>query len=491
MGSVSWCGCGNERPAKRSGKSGGGAKEAARKTLFGSSELDAKLRVNDPAPPLPSSDAPSEAPLSLISYKAPGSFKALRPVAVHRKPSTKAPIIGAIAKFTRLPRGTVVAGEGCAAGFVKLAPGAYVCKINLKPDARPPSARRQPVLGANRLTPGTYGYIRTGGTKLYWLLEDAEKDRKGVFIAQSDTVRWAGKRFHKGKSYWRITNGYFVPGDRVRRFWPSRFKGVDLLSTGRSLPLVFMVGMRRRKIGEKIGPIPVRESPGGKIVSELARYTAWPVDRVVRLGESRWFRIPDKGWVESALTRLATRTDPPDGLHPNERWIDVDLEEQTLVAYRGQRAVYATLVSAGVWKYPTPVGVFRIYRKKAEADMKSEATADEKYRVDHVPWTMYFHKGYALHGAYWHDGFGHARSHGCINLSPGDARYLYHFVRPVMPDGWIDFHADEKQPGTVLRTRGEQAKRPEEGRPPSRQGEPSKPVKPQESSPSKPPTRAL
>jgi lipoprotein-anchoring transpeptidase ErfK/SrfK len=135
----------------------------------------------------------------------------------------------------------------------------------------------------------------------------------------------------------------------------------------------------------------------------------------------------------------------------------VDLDEQTLVAYRGQTPVYAALVAAGVWKYPTPVGTFRIYKKVAEADMKSDEKASEKYRVDHVPWTLYFKQGYALHGAYWHNGFGHARSHGCINLSPADARAIYHFARPVLPDGWTSLVADAKHPGTVVRIRGKAA----------------------------------
>ncbi len=389
----------------------------------------------------------------------------MRPVAVFRRPSSRAPIRGSIAKFTRLPRVKKVAGEGCAAGFLVLAKEAYVCGANLRLDKRPPLAQRRPGLGANRLTPGTYGYIRTGGAKLYWTLPDGFADSKGKPIAQSDTVRWAGKRFYKGMKFWRITTGYFIRGNRVRRFWPSGARGVDLkkmaapAKPGLRLPLVFMVGRRRRRIGEKIPPVDVYASPGGKVVSTLKRYSAHAVADAVRSGEFRWYSVPGKGWVSSEMVRLARVTDPPSGLHPAQRWIDVDLEEQTLVAYRGRAPVYAALVAAGVWKYPTPQGTFRIYKKMAEADMKSEAKASEQYRVDHVPWTLYFKRGYALHGAYWHDGFGHARSHGCINLSPRDARFLYHFVRPVLPDGWTSLTADPEHPGTVVRIRGPKNKK--------------------------------
>lgn len=419
-----------------------------------STALKAVLQVGTRVAPLPFTDAPGEAPLVLHPALGKGSWRVIRPVAVFRRPSTRARIMGGIAKFTRLPRVKKVDGERCAAGFLALAKGAYVCGANLRRDRRPPRASRRPSLGANRLTPGTYGYIRTGGAKLYWTLADGVRDHKGKPIAQSDTVRWAGKRFFQGVKFWRITTGYFIRGDRVRRFWPSHAQGVDFKKPGSRLPLVFMVSRRRRKIGEKIPPVDVHASPAGKVVSTLKRYSAHTVDDVVRRGKFRWYRIPDKGWVSSEMVRLARVSEPPPGLHPAERWIDVDTEEQTLVAYRGRAPVYAALVAAGVWKYPTPAGTFRIYKKMAEADMKSEAKASEQYRVDHVPWTLYFKRGYAMHGAYWHDGFGHARSHGCINLSPTDARFIYHFTRPVLPDGWTSLVADAEHPGTVVRIRG-------------------------------------
>jgi len=423
-----------------------------------SAALKTALGVGARPAPLPPADAPGEAPLVPNPAQEKGSWRAIRPVAVFRRPSMRAPIRGGIAKLTRLPRVKKVAGEGCAAGFLELAPGAYVCGMNLRKDRRPPQAKRRPTVGSNRITPGTYGYIRTGGTKLYWTLPDGFADQKGKPIAQSDTVRWAGKRFFKGMKFWRITSGYFIRGERVRRFWPSGMRGVDLTQPGPRLPLVFMVSRRRRKIAEKIPPVDVHGAPGGKVVSTLKRYSAHPVDDVVRRGQFRWYHIPNKGWVSSEMVRVARLSDPPPGLHPAERWIDVDTEEQTLVAYRGRTPVYTALVAAGVWKYPTPLGTFRIYKKMAEADMKSEAKASEQYRVDHVPWTMYFKRGYALHGAYWHNGFGHARSHGCINLSPRDARVIYHFTRPVLPDGWTFLSADEQHPGTMVRIRGPKPK---------------------------------
>lgn len=460
LGAAIWLvlgGCGsrgNASEPQRTSSSKGSGKTHAGFVSRPAPELQADLRVGEEIPDPPTEDAPTEAPMPFHAATEAGSHRVVRPVAVYGRPDMSAPPIGAIKEGTLLSRVARVTGQGCTKGFLALGSGAYVCLGNLSPDRRPPKAERQPTLGANNLTPGTYGFIRTGGTSLYPSVEDAAADRQGEPIQQSDTVRWAGKRTHQGKHYWRITTGQIIRGDRVRRFWPSKMRGVNLREEQPRLPLVFMVSSRLRKIGETIPPVNVHARPGGALVTTLPRYSAWPVDRVTVVGGARWYQIPDKGWVASEMVRVARKTDPPPGLHPAERWIDVDLEEQTLVAYRGRAPVYAALVSAGVWKYPTPVGVFRIYHKVAEADMRSEPSSDETYRVDHVPWAMYFKDGYALHGAYWHDGFGHARSHGCINLSPKDAELIYHFVRPAMPDGWTRLLADERHPGTAIRIRG-------------------------------------
>jgi lipoprotein-anchoring transpeptidase ErfK/SrfK len=58
------------------------------------------------------------------------------------------------------------------------------------------------------------------------------------------------------------------------------------------------------------------------------------------------------------------------------------------------------------------------------------------FELRDVPWIQYFASGYALHGAYWHDVFGVPRSHGCINLAPIDARVVFRFTDPPVPEGW-------------------------------------------------------
>jgi lipoprotein-anchoring transpeptidase ErfK/SrfK len=105
------------------------------------------------------------------------------------------------------------------------------------------------------------------------------------------------------------------------------------------------------------------------------------------------------------------------------RWIDVDLSRQLLTAYEGHAPVRTTLVSTGLPNTPTPVGQFRIWIKLRTDDM---AGAD--YYIEDVPYVMYFHEGYGLHGVTWHGNFGHPMSHGCVNLPTEEAEWLFNFA---------------------------------------------------------------
>jgi lipoprotein-anchoring transpeptidase ErfK/SrfK len=104
----------------------------------------------------------------------------------------------------------------------------------------------------------------------------------------------------------------------------------------------------------------------------------------------------------------------------NVRWIDIDLTQQILTAYQGQTAVRSTPVSTGLPRTPTPVGKYHIYIKLLRDDMQGPG-----YYLRDVPYTMYFYKGYGLHGTYWHSNFGHPMSHGCVNLPTEEAKWLF------------------------------------------------------------------
>lgn len=94
----------------------------------------------------------------------------------------------------------------------------------------------------------------------------------------------------------------------------------------------------------------------------------------------------------------------------------------------------------------TPVGVHRVQTKLVASSMRDQPQEDEAYSIDDVPWTQYFSGSVALHGAFWHAGFGQVRSHGCVNLSPSDARWLFGFTDPPLPPDW---HAVSPTKGTA------------------------------------------
>jgi lipoprotein-anchoring transpeptidase ErfK/SrfK len=102
------------------------------------------------------------------------------------------------------------------------------------------------------------------------------------------------------------------------------------------------------------------------------------------------------------------------------KWIEVDLSSQRVYARQGNRIVRKMVVSTGLARYPTPTGRFRIYAKYRSVRMTGPG-----YNLPNVPHTMYFYRGYALHGTYWHHNFGRRMSHGCVNLKRKDAAWLY------------------------------------------------------------------
>ena len=169
----------------------------------------------------------------------------------------------------------------------------------------------------------------------------------------------------------------------------------------------------------------------------------------VRIGEGRW--------IARADLRIVEQRERPANVKDEGRWIDVDLDQQLVVAYEGSRPVFATLASTGKGKNATPTGVFNITRKKRQTTMRNDRKKRQTYSVA-VPWPVYFNKGFAFHSTYWHNNFGSPRSHGCINLSPTDAVRLYGFVGPEMPAGWTVVYGHKTQPGTAVHVRSAEAR---------------------------------
>ena len=148
-------------------------------------------------------------------------------------------------------------------------------------------------------------------------------------------------------------------------------------------------------------------------------------------------------WIAAdALLFLERRPDPLGHAAAGKRWIEVSIKKQVLVAWEGTRAAYGTLVSTGRGGMADPEkttatvrGTFFIRAKHVSGTMDG-TQGEDSYELHDVPFIQYFHEGYALHGAFWHDEFGKPRSHGCVNLAPADAAWLFEWTYPNVPAEW-------------------------------------------------------
>lgn len=110
------------------------------------------------------------------------------------------------------------------------------------------------------------------------------------------------------------------------------------------------------------------------------------------------------------------------------RWIEINLTDQRLIAWEGDRQVYAVFVSTGTYATPTPTGVYEIYVKYPEAPMSGPG-----YHIPDVPYVMYYDGNYGIHGAYWHNNFGTPMSRGCTNVALDHAAWLYSWASVGTP----------------------------------------------------------
>ncbi len=178
-------------------------------------------------------------------------------------------------------------------------------------------------------------------------------------------------------------------------------------------------------------PAPVQPTPSGQtytvrrgdMLSRIAlRYgvSAWA------LAQTNGIRNPSFIYIGQVL-RIPSGGSPapqlPSPAPTGGRWIDVNLSTQRVTAYAGNTPVRSTLASTGLPSTPTPTGRYRIYVKYASTLMSGPG-----YYLPSVPYTMYFYRGYGLHGTYWHSNFGRRMSHGCINLPTSEAGWLYNWA---------------------------------------------------------------
>ncbi|HEU4411823.1 MAG TPA: L,D-transpeptidase [Polyangiaceae bacterium] len=239
----------------------------------------------------------------------------------------------------------------------------------------------------------------------------------------------------QGRAFGLTTDLLLVPLDRTRPVRPSAFHGLELGGESFAAFVVAKGGDRlyRREGGRLVADAPLAYREGVALSGRSEReggatYLETADGRFVRDGAHLRRADPPAAWPAFALE--------------GKKWVDVSIVRQTLVAYEGTKPAFATLVSTGAdglgdpeETHSTVRGTFAIRAKHVTATMDSDELED-RFDLRDVPYVQYFHGGYALHAAYWHDGFGAPRSHGCINLHPTDASWLFRWTDPPVPDDW-------------------------------------------------------
>jgi hypothetical protein len=241
---------------------------------------------------------------------------------------------------------------------------------------------------------------------------------------------------HEGRRYGLTTELAVLPIDRTRVIKPSAFAG-QRLDDEVTLPLAFV---RSRHASRFVA------APAGGLLAgpALGFRQAVPLSGVEkRIGGVAYLEAKDGSLLRA---EQAVQIDPvhraPAWASSGRKWIDVSILKQSLTAYEGTKPVYVTLVSTGAdglgdpkETHSTIQGAFLIHTKHVSVTMDDDKVGDE-FDFRDVPFVQYFTEGFALHGAYWHDDFGTPRSHGCVNLSPTDAAWLFNWTDPEVPPTW-------------------------------------------------------
>ncbi|MCC6804152.1 MAG: L,D-transpeptidase [Anaerolineae bacterium] len=218
----------------------------------------------------------------------------------------------------------------------------------------------------------------------------------------------------------QIEGGRWIRESDARWSQPSYFTGVTI-SDGLEYPFAFVLDLSR---------IYVSAYPGGPRSQDTGRWIKRyePVNIFATATDAdgwHWYMIGPNQWVEQRFVAKIQKIERPEGV--SGRWVAVDLYEQTLVAYEDDTPVYATLISSGLPTHETPEGLFNVWASLPADGMSGATGAPSAYALQSVPWVMYFNGGISLHGTYWHDLFGYRQSHGCVNLTISDAKWVYNW----------------------------------------------------------------
>ncbi|HEU4408470.1 MAG TPA: L,D-transpeptidase, partial [Polyangiaceae bacterium] len=273
----------------------------------------------------------------------------------------------------------------------------------------------------------------------------AKRMVRGFYVSVDHTFTHESRPFHKTLS------GLLAPADRMGMVKAPSLSGQAIDEAHAGHAVAFVLAKEASKYEADVDKKTVR--PAGP----LARYDrAFLTGKTLSVGGKIYRETTDGHWLRGVDVAFTQPGAPPVDLAPGEKWVDVNLARQTLVAFEGTRPVFATLVSTGrkgpdkEHDHKTPTGTWRIREKHVAATMDGDGAVagDLPYSIEDVPFIMYYFESYALHGAFWHDNFGRQQSHGCVNLAPADAKRLFLWTDPPLPAGWHGVQSTAERPGS-------------------------------------------
>jgi hypothetical protein len=279
------------------------------------------------------------------------------------------------------------------------------------------------------------GYGRAGGgTELgfYANINDAISGNRHHSLPRGFVYVSIVQTFARDEGiFYRTGDGWFVRGDEVTPISNKDQVTGFLLTENPARPFGWVLPYE--------GVYPSR-TPGGlmdRTAPYYPRYTALQIFETLKTETETWYLVGINQWVlQTKLAVVHPDAERPAEIPAGVKWISINLFEQTLVAYEGDRMVLATLTASGTPGHWTRPGVFKVKKKYEIQSMSGAFEADKSdyYYVGDVPWVMYFDRDRAIHGEYWHNNLGARHSHGCVNVPVGDGHWLFNWA----PEGtWV------------------------------------------------------
>lgn len=382
-------------------------------------------------------------------------------VAIFSMPSRAEPRRGSLAGSARPPLYGALRGPGCNGRWLQIGAAAWVCSDDVELAAEDPPTFEKPIGLPPRFPDDGlsfhYAFVGPEGAAGFRNLEQAGETTPDAEFDPGFAVAVVKAADANGQRWGQTRHGLWVALHDLNTARPLTLHG-EVFRDGEPMDVGWVVADHASTYADP---------KGSKASGVRVRFALVHRHEEQKGALGMMVRVSDDGkpaeWMRTRDIAHPNVAPPPEevgGKDAVARWIDVELASQTLLAYEGTRPVYAALISTGRGaqgtETATPIGIHRIWAKLETSTMGNlgDEDAETHYSIEDVPYVQFFAKGVALHGAFWHHSFGFAHSHGCVNIAPVDARWLFEFTGPHLPAGWTAvLPAPVVDAGTIVRVR--------------------------------------